>query len=162
VRLVLKYTVENGRVRIFLDWRNTTVEVYVYSCENYTGDLKREVEYRGIKPKDPVAIIPCSTIENPLQLIQAALFYKVYSSRFKRFRNQGLLIAMLAMGLTQISSVVESIGREIESGSRYYLLGVDRVPSNTSMCSVINPIEGVNARTLKPLVKNTRLLISLL
>jgi hypothetical protein len=65
VRLVLKYTVENGRVRVFLDWRNTTVEVYVYSCENYTGDLKREVEYRGVKPEDPVAIIPCSTIENP-------------------------------------------------------------------------------------------------
>lgn len=161
MRLVLKYTIGNEYIEVLLGWRNTSLRIYLYSCKNITGDLKKEIEYRGIKPEDPVSIIPENIIETPLQLIQAALAYKIYSSELERIRNKGLLLAMLATGTSQISEVVKILGDEVEKRKQYYILGVDCIPQNTSECTPLD-YRSVGTGFVKPLVKNIRFLLTLL
>jgi hypothetical protein len=157
------YEVEKGLIRINLSWRNLILDVYIYKCSNIYKNLLKEVEYRLIKPEDPIAIVPTSLIKTPLQLLQGSLYYKLYSNGIKRVKNRGLLLAMMITGNKQINKVVEALGVEIERGVDYYLVSLESPPSNTNMCTPLSSLEIDGSReVLRPLVKNTSTLLELI
>jgi hypothetical protein len=157
------YEIEKGLIRINLPWRSLTLDVYIYKCSNLYKNLLKEVEYRLIKPEDPVAIVPISLIETPLQLLQGSLYYKLYSNGVKRVKNRGLLLAMMITGNKQINKVVGALGVEIERGVDYYLVSLESPPLNTNMCTPLSSLEIDGSReVLRPLVKNTSTLLELI
>jgi hypothetical protein len=157
------YEIEKGLIRINLPWRSLTLDVYIYKCSNLYKNLLKEVEYRLIKPEDPVAIVPISLIETPLQLLQGSLYYKLYSNGVKRVKNRGLLLAMMITGNKQINKVVGALGVEIERGVDYYLVSLESPPLNTNMCTPLSSLEIDRSReVLRPLVKNTSTLLELI
>jgi hypothetical protein len=157
------YEIEKGLIRINLPWRSLTLDVYIYKCSNLYKNLLKEVEYRLIKPEDPVAIVPISLIETPLQLLQGSLYYKLYSNGVKRVKNRGLLLAMMITGNKQINKVVGALGVEIERGVDYYLVSLESLPSNTDMCTPLSSLKIDGSReVLRPLVKNTSTLLELI
>lgn len=159
---MLQYGIYEDRIDITLEWINRTVSVYIYECINKYLDLEREAVYRDISPSKPVSIIPLTLIKNPLQLIQGALHYDMYSNKITKIRNRGLLLASLMLGTRQISELVEAIKNELSRGVDYYLLSVNTPVNALNECSPAGRQLIKETRSLDELVKNTKLLLSLI
>lgn len=161
MRVVLRYYYQDGKIHIDLTWRNTSLDIFIHLCRNITSKLFDEVKLRSIKQDDPMALIPVTLVETPLQLIQGAIYYKIYSSRITRIRNKGLLLASMSLGIKQLNELVDKLENEIERGVDYYLVSVDAEPAITSSCNPAD-LSGVEDRSLHTLVKNTQFIISMI
>lgn len=161
MRLVLKYSHQNNKIHVELTWRNTSFDLYIYLCRNKTNKLLSEVQLRSIKPDDPAALIPVTLIETPLQLIQGAIYYRIYSDRLTRIRNKGLLLASMILGVKQLGELIDKLEKEVGRGVDYYLVSVDTPLDAVNECSSIN-MEEVRSTSLSALVKNTQFVISMI
>ena len=161
MRVVLKYYSQDGKIHIDLTWRNASLDVFIHLCRNITSKLLDEVKLRAIRQDDPIALIPVTLVETPLQLIQGAVYYKIYSSRITRTRNKGLLLASMSLGIKQLNELVDKLGSEVEKGVDYYLVSVDTEPVVTNSCNPAD-LSGVEDKSLRTLVKNTQFIISMI
>lgn len=156
----------NGIIRVYLWWRNLSFEVYLYMCKNLSGNLEFEVNYRGITPDKPIAIIPVDIIASPLELLQGAIHYKLYSHRIRRIKNRGLVLALLSVGEKQLEKLIDFLEDGIRAGSDYYVVAVDTDLGNREACVPISfkheDLKDLDPGKLGKLVKNVDVLLSLI
>lgn len=156
---MLKYTIDRNRIQVELSWRNITFYIYIYNCKNITHHLLEEVTLRGFKPDQALTLIPVDLIDNPLQIIQGAIHYKLYSDRLQRIRNQGLLLALFILGFRQLNELIETLENGISRSNIYYVVGVDNDLFNKNGCEE-TPIQLRSNASVSSLVKNARFLLS--
>jgi len=158
--VVLSYENYRDELRVEIGWRGLHLSIYLYYCKNETGNLNSELQLRKASPAKPITLIPVTLVETPLQLVQGALHYKFYAGRVSRIKNQGLLLALLITGMKQLDELIELFSSELEKGVDYYLVGVDALPGDLEGCKEVD-VTGAESRSLRALVKNTRLALSL-
>ncbi|MEM4481747.1 MAG: hypothetical protein QXK88_04100 [Desulfurococcaceae archaeon] len=157
---MLKCETKNGETRLELEWRDQSIRVYTYLCES-SGSLAEEISRRGVSPDKPVALLPLSMVESPLQLIQGAIHYAMHAPRINRIKNRGLLLASLITGVTQLSELVESLERELRGRGNFYLISVDAPPCNTDKCVPIALRFNEDMYSEK-LIKNVKCILSMI
>ncbi|MEM2024696.1 MAG: hypothetical protein QXW94_00145 [Desulfurococcaceae archaeon] len=157
---MLKCETKNSETRLELEWRDQSIRVYTYLCES-GGSLTEEISRRGISPDKPVAMLPVSMVESPLQLIQGAIHYAMHAPRINRIKNRGLLLASLITGVTQLSELVESLERELRGRGNFYLVSVDVPPCNTDKCVPIAPRFNEDMYSGK-IIKNVKCILSMI
>ena len=150
----------NGVFTAILWWRNLEVNIYLYSCHNITKDLASEVRMRGASPELPLALIPHNLVSSPLEILQGAIHYALYSHKIKRIRNRGLALALLITGIRQLEKLVSALEEELKRGTSYYVVGVNTDLRNKDCCA---PLENLDtSRMPQRLAKNIELLFLLL
>lgn len=157
---MLTVEAESGRVAFRLNWRGLTVSLYAYFCENNSKSLIGEVSKRGVSPDAPMALVPTTLVESPLQLVQGAIHYAIYATRVTRIKNRGLLLASMITGITQLNELIENLESEFRDGADFYLVSVDVPPSNTEECMPV-ALRCDKGVYLERLVKNVKNVLSM-
>jgi hypothetical protein len=124
---LFKWIFRGDHVELSIEWRENPllVRVYLFACKKTCKDLDSEVETRRLVDTCAQAIIPVTSIASIHQILQGAIYYSLYASKQRRFRNRGLLLAALILGTTQIEELTKLLENTFEASNEYYLVGVD-------------------------------------
>ncbi|QOR94607.1 hypothetical protein IMZ38_01320 [Thermosphaera chiliense] len=157
------FSVEPGGECLLIRFNKLVVKLFAYKCVKQHEDFEKELGLRGLTPDKPAAILPLSMFKTPLQLVQAGIHYELYRSELSRFRNQGLLLLLLATGHSQISSLLSDLRARYSESSHYLLFSIGGEGFDKTGCEVFKDyVQNIDEESRAVLVKNISSLLSLI
>jgi len=161
---LLEWYFQGDLLELHIKWRETPIKVkaYIYLCEKSCKTLNEELDVRGIESTLPQTIIPESSISGIHQVVQGILHYTIYTSKQRRIKNKGLLLATMIIGISQLSELTQKLAEFFQTSYYYYLIGVEHRPINLYKCSTLKPEDFLKKpSSMSNLVKNTNIVLSL-
>jgi hypothetical protein len=157
------FSVEPGEEYLLIRLNNLVVKLFTYKCVKKHEDFEEELEFRGLSPDKPAAILPLPMFKTPLQLVQAGVHYELYRSELSRFRNKGLLLLLLATGHNQISDLLSDLKTRYSESNHYLLISIGDGGFDKTGCEVFKDFnQSIDEDTRAVLVKNVISLLSLI
>jgi len=140
-----------------IEYHGYNYTLSIYKCMKRYDNILDEINYRGIQPSKPVALIPSQLVKNSTQFIQGSIHYILYRGEFNVV-NQGLLLAMMITGVNQVKDIVDLVNKMFIVDGDYYIVFIGDQEVNLENCTPYNCSQDI-FRDAEILLKNIEIIL---